>query len=246
MKPIIGFAGNGHLMENSAAAASIKGFKKITYTPGKTGDDPKDLNNCDIVYICPDRPSNTTPEAMVSLVLPHLRQDATLVIFCQVTPGFMKTIKWPRIRLYYQVETLRIKDAMDRALNPERIIIGSCDKAIDARFLSFLEVFNCPIIYMSYESAELAKIAINIYLAAQVSATNTLSEVADEIGANWNEIIPALQSDKRIGKEAYLQPGFGLSQHLERDLNTINQFEVNTSVTKAFLKHSEYRRKKAP
>ena len=29
MKPIVGFAGNGHLMEHSAAAAYAKGDKKV-------------------------------------------------------------------------------------------------------------------------------------------------------------------------------------------------------------------------
>ena len=48
-----------------------------------------------------------------------------LVIHCQVEPGFTRTIKWPREQLYYHVETLKVNDeAMDRALNPERIIVG--------------------------------------------------------------------------------------------------------------------------
>ena len=94
---------------------------------------------------------------------------------------------------------------------------------------------------MSYESAELAKIAINLYLAAQVCTTNTLVEVAEKIGANWNDIIPALQTDKRIGKDAYLKPGYGLGKHLTRDLETIIKIGDNTDVMKAFLKHAEYR-----
>ena len=45
------------------------------------------------------------------------------------------------------------------------------------------------------------------YLASSVSLTNTLAEISKNIGANWKEIIPTLQSDKRIGKDAYLKPG---------------------------------------
>lgn len=240
MKPVIGFAGTGHLMEHASAAAHVKGFKKIKFIPGKTGDSVTDLTECDIVYICPDRPSNCSPQQMVDLVLPHLKSDAILVIHCQVEPGFTRKIKWPNV--YYHVETLRMKDAMDRALNPEQIIIGCSCRVVDPRFLEFIESFNCPINYMSYEAAELTKIAINIYLAAQVSVTNTLSEIAEKIGADWNEIIPALQLDKRIGKEAYLQHGYGLSQHLERDLKTLISMEGNMDVIKAFLGHSEYRR----
>ncbi len=227
-------------MENASAAAYMKRFERRTYTPGKTGDHPSDLNICDIVYICPDRPSNSTPKSMVDFILPYLKSDAILVIYCQVTPGFTRQIKWPNV--YYHVETLRMKDAMERAINPDRIIIGSIDGAIDGLLLQYLRAYNCPILPMSYESAELAKIAINIYLAAQVSTTNTLCEVAETIGADWNEIIPALQSDARIGIEAYLHPGFGLSQHLERDLKEIHGIIDNTTVTDAFLEHSQYRR----
>lgn len=241
MKPIIGFAGNGHLMEFSATAAHVKGFERITYTPCKTGDSPEDLRKCDIVYICPDRPGNIEPQEMVDLVLPHLRKDAVLVIHCQVMPGFTRKVKWPPHQLFYHVETLKVNDeALGRALKPERIIVGG-DCGIHYRLLAFLESFNRPIIHMSYESAELTKIAINIYLASQVSTTNTLVEIAEKIGADWNDIIPALQLDKRIGKDAYLKPGYGLSKHLLRDLHAIHEIGGNTKITDAFLEHSEYR-----
>ena len=181
----------------------LRGFKRTTWTPGKPEIQLEDLRECDIVYICPDRPSNASPESMVASVLPHLREDSVLVIHCQVEPGFTRKVNWPKDHVYYHVETLRMSDAMERAVNPERIIIGG--EKIGSRLMQFLDAFNCPILLMSYESAELAKIAINLYLAAQVSATNTLSEIAEKIGANWNDIIPALQTDNRIGKEAYLQ-----------------------------------------
>ncbi len=220
-KPVIGFAGNGHLMQNANAAAHIKGFKTITWTPIKTGDYVGDLKECDIVYICPDRPSNIEPQKMVDLVLPHLREDAVLVIHCQVEPGFTRRVKWPSHLLYYHVETLKVTESTtDRALNPERIIIGSDGHAIDGRFVQYLNAYSCPILTMSYESAELAKIAINVYLAAQIEASNTLSKIAEKIGANWNEIIPALQTDKRIGQYAYLKPGT-LGQHLQRDVDLV-------------------------
>lgn len=236
MKPIIGFAGNGHLMQYAAAAAHIKGFERITYTPVKTGDSPEDLRKCDIVYICPDRPSNIEPQQMVDLVLPHLREDAVLVIHCQVEPGFTRSVNWPIV--HYHVETLKVNDeALKRALNPERIILGYREY-IDYRLYKFLSAFSCPIIEMSYESAELAKIALNIYLTAQVCTTNTLAAIADKIGANWNDIIPALQTDKRIGKDAYLKPGNGIGPHLMRDVKLINKIglekKIDIEVTKAF------------
>jgi UDP-glucose 6-dehydrogenase len=78
---------------------------------------------------------------------------------------------------------------------------------------------------MSYESAELAKIAINLYLSAQIDTTSTLVQVANSLGANWEHIIPALQTDKRIGLYAYLKPGNGYGPHIQRDVDWLAQYQ---------------------
>ena len=239
---IIGFCGMGHLGRYSNAAAIQKGFKTITYDFGKTGDLAEDLRQCDIVYISPDRPNHhVEPEVLVDVAIRHMNPDAVLVILCQVEPGFTRRVKWPKERLYYQVETLKVNDeAMERALNPERIIIGADNKKDwDGRYMTYIYAFTNRTIIMSYEEAELAKLSINIYLAAQVCVTNTLAAVARDIGANWEYIVPALTSDKRIGKDAYLKPGNGCGPHLERDLKQINKYDVDTSVTESLLRYSE-------
>ena len=118
---------------------------------------------------------------------------------------------------------------------PERFIIGSNDSldTLPDSINIFLKSFNCPILIMGYESAELSKIAINCYLASTLSITNTLSEISDSLGGKWNEIIPTLQLDKRIGEFAYLKPGLGISGgNIERDLATIQSigFKNNANV----------------
>jgi UDPglucose 6-dehydrogenase len=75
---------------------------------------------------------------------------------------------------------------------------------------------------MRYESAELAKISINICLVASISAANTLAEICEKIGADWSEIVPALRLDRRIGPYSYIVPGLGISGgNLERDLYSV-------------------------
>jgi UDPglucose 6-dehydrogenase len=100
---------------------------------------------------------------------------------------------------------------------------------------------------MRYESAELAKIAINIFLTASVTATNTLAEVCERIGADWTEIVPALQLDRRIGPHAYLSPGLGLAGgNLERDLATVQGLAAehgsDARIIDAYVANSRYRR----
>tara|TARA_B100001123_G_C15203117_1_gene984176 strand:- start:667 stop:1368 length:702 start_codon:yes stop_codon:yes gene_type:complete len=100
---------------------------------------------------------------------------------------------------------------------------------------------------MSYESAELAKISINCLLASSISTANTLAEICEKIGADWNEIIPALRLDKRIGEQSYIVPGLGLAGgNLERDLSTVielgDEFNCDTQVVESWISNSSYRK----
>jgi UDPglucose 6-dehydrogenase len=127
-------------------------------------------------------------------------------------------------RLFYQVETLVFGAAVERALHPERYIVGAArpDAPLPSPYRAWLDSFNCPVLVMRYESAELAKIAINCFLVSSVATTNTLAEVCEAVGAEWSEIAPALRLDRRIGPHAYLAPGLGIAGgNLERDLATV-------------------------
>ncbi len=199
--------------------------------------DKADLKECDVVYISPDVSTNDEGLSDLSLIndllassIDHLASSAVLVVLSQVPPGFTRNISYPKNQLFYQVETLVFGQALSRALNPERYIIGAntSDASLPAHYLTLLESFNCPVLKMSYESAELAKIAINCYLVSSVSTTNTLVEISKGVGANWLEIVPALKLDRRIGEYAYLMPGLGISGgNLERDLATLNNIGSN-------------------
>jgi UDPglucose 6-dehydrogenase len=103
------------------------------------------------------------------------------------------------------------------------------------------------VLLMRYESAELAKISINMFLVSSVSTTNTLAELCEAIGADWSEIVPALRLDKRIGQHAYLSPGLGIAGgNLERDLATVIRFAdergTDAGVVRAWLANSRHRR----
>jgi UDPglucose 6-dehydrogenase len=98
---------------------------------------------------------------------------------------------------------------------------------------------------MRYESAELAKIAINCFLVASVSTTNTLAELCERISADWSEIAPALRLDARIGQSAYLTPGLGIAGgNLERDLATVIRLGERegsaTGVIGAYVENSRH------
>ncbi len=203
-----------------------KNRKKIEFS-----SDFKRLKKCKIIFISQDVDTSSRGESNLNQIYKlifktkkYIQKKSIMVILSQLRPGFMRKIKFDRARLFYQIETLIFGKGVLRALSPERIIIGCYDKNKDLEksYRNYLIKFKCPIIKMNYESAELTKIAINIFLASNVTTTNVLAETCKKIGANWNEIKPALHLDARIGPKAYLRPGLGISGgNIERDISSL-------------------------
>lgn len=150
------------------------------------------------------------------------KTDGVLMFSSQVPPGFTRAL---RMDIYHMAETLRIKDARERALNPEQIIIGCEDptETLPQVLLNYAQAFKCPIRQVTWEEAEFSKIAINMRLARMVESTNELSEAAKRIpGVKWSHIAEILGCDKRIGVHSYLEPGdWRKSRHLLRDAQTL-------------------------
>jgi UDPglucose 6-dehydrogenase len=218
--------------------------------------DPAALAQCDLVYVAPDvpvQPDGTSDPAPVDALLAWARAavkpGCVLVVLSQVPPGFTRRRLAPGPALYYQVETLIFGRAVERALAPERFIVGCADPAapLPPALAAFLAAFACPILPMRFESAELAKISINLCLVAQLSITNTIAELCEGVGAEWGEIAPALRLDQRIGKHAYLGAGLGIGGgNLLRDVATARRLAAEAgsddAVLRAFEVNSRHRR----
>jgi UDPglucose 6-dehydrogenase len=214
------------------------------------------LADCDVVYVAPDIPtddkggSDLAPlEVLLDLAFAQARDDAVIVVLSQVPPGYTRARQRPGRQLYYQVETLIFGRAVERATRPERFLVGCPDpgRPLPAPLAEFLGAFGCPILPMRFESAELAKIAINCCLVAMVSTANTLAEICENIGADWSEIVPALRLDARIGPYSYLVPGLGIAGgNLERDLATVaslgDKHGTDVGIVRAWQQNSRYRR----
>jgi len=213
-----------------------------------------DLRSCDVVYIAPDVPTDDKGtsdlsgiRALIDEVISHLSPDAILVVLCQVPPGFTRNLPLPPHRLFYQVETLVFGRAVERATQPERFIVGCAEpkQPLPQAYRTVLESFGCPILPMRYESAELAKISINMCLVASIGVANTMAELCEQLGADWSEIVPALKLDRRIGQYSYLAPGLGIAGgNLERDLATVirlaDAHATDSGIVQAWLANSRH------
>lgn len=247
---------NGHFPVSEPGLEQLVAENRalVSYT-----DDVSALAACGLIFVALDiatdenNNSDLRPlEALLQKLFERASKNTTLVILSQVPPGFCRNL-YSRLRtdltLFYQVETLVFGNAVERAVHPERYMVGSAEpnSAIPDLYRQFLKAFNCPLLMMRYESAELCKIAINCFLVSSVTTSNTLAEVCEKIGADWSELVPALRLDSRIGPHAYLNAGLGIAGgNLERDLVTIRNLAAehgtDAGVVKAWQDNSTYRK----
>ena len=194
------------------------------------------LGQCDVVYVAVDVPTDDRGQSDLTAdqgdgrarLAARSAANGLLVILSQVPPGYTRASAACRpTRVYYQVETLVFGRAVERATKPERFIVGCADPRTPAarrRCRPSSKRSAARSCRWRYESAELAKISINLCLVASITVANTLAEVCERIGADWSDIVPALKLDRRIGPSAYLTPGLGIAGgNLERDLRTVMQ-----------------------
>ncbi len=214
---MIAFLGSSHAAQHLKEAAILKGLC--------VADDPRDAA---VIFVSEDTPTAADGHRDLAPIRELLQQaviyGVPIVLTSQVPPGFTRSLGLTHI--YHQAETLRIKDAMERALSPDYIVVG-CPTyqsygLLPQAYRIYLEAFDCEVQIVQWEDAEFSKIAVNMFLAAQVDTTNRLAQAAKRAGANWWFVAEVLKLDKRIGPHAYLTPGrWQDSSHLLRDHVTI-------------------------
>jgi UDPglucose 6-dehydrogenase len=108
-------------------------------------------------------------------------------------------------------EFLKEGAAIEDFMKPDRIVVGT-DNPRTAELLKALYApFNRSherVIVMDVRSAELTKYAANAMLATKISFMNELSNLAERLGADIEQVRNGIGSDSRIGY-AFIYPGCG-------------------------------------
>jgi len=208
--------------------------KKIKFTSNLL-----DLKDCDFIFLSYDTPVDNNDNSDISILknsindLKKILKDNSIIIISSQLPvstsfSLRKVLKKYNntLDISYSPENLRLGDAINCYLNPERIILGTADEITKNKCISLFKniVKKENIITMSLESAELVKHGINSFLATSIVFSNHLSDIASEHGANIKDIIKGIKSDNRIGEKSYLSPGIGFSGGtLGRDLKILSK-----------------------
>lgn len=212
--------------------------------------DPKDaISNKKYLFVTYDVPVNDNDQIETgvidrtfSLIAGHISPNTTVVISSQIPIGTSRKLlkllqkKEPSTNIIYFPENLRLGNAFESFLKPERIVIGSNKTDISDQFEKDFSVLFCPVIKISLESAEMVKHALNSYLAMMISFSSEFSDLSEILGANMNEVVLALKSEKRISKFAPINPGLGFSGGtLGRDIQTLRSLGKKNNYSTTLL-----------
>lgn len=189
-----------------------------------SSDSEHSLAQASIIWICFDTPVNSNDEADVEWVREQLnairyavQPDTLILISSQVPVGFTRTIEkdWlrenPSLQFAYSPENLRLGQALASFRVPERVVIGLGKTCEADRLVQLFKPYTENVIFMSLESAELTKHAINAFLAMSVAYANEVGRICERIGANSREVEKGLRSEPRIGERAYVSAGLSIA-----------------------------------
>ena len=187
-----------------------------------TSDMATACQDAEVLWVTFDTPVDDDDVADINFVLNQVKSavmllsDGALVLISSQLPvgsiaileDFAKeNVPNKHIGFASSPENLRLGKALNVFLHPDRIIVGA--RTVEDRIV--LEKLFSPITekieWMSTESAEMTKHAINAFLATSVTFANEIAAICELVGADAKEVERGLKSESRIGPKAYLSPG---------------------------------------
>jgi UDPglucose 6-dehydrogenase len=175
--------------------------------------------SCDIAFLCVPTPQGEDGSADLSYVQRAAEEIAAVLPFeaivvnkSTVPVGSTKVVeqalKRPDVKVVSNPEFLREGSAVQDFLKPDRVVVGSDDQAAAMKVASLYDGLSTRVIITDPASAETIKYAANAFLATKLSFINAIAAICEGVGADINDVVVGMGSDKRIG-ENFLRPGPG-------------------------------------
>ena len=180
------------------------------------------VSGADVLWVTFDTPVDEDDEPdvgfvveRVKLTFPHLQPGATVLLSAQLPAGTTRALEdayaeaHPErdVAFAYSPENLRLGKAIESFTHPDRVVVGVGSPAQRERLGRLFAPVTDRIEWMSVESAEMTKHAINAFLATSVAFANEVAVICEQVGADAREVECGLKTETRIGPGAYVRPG---------------------------------------
>jgi len=180
------------------------------------------LEGAEVLWVAFDTPVDSEDQADVAFVksqiqsvLPFLSDGAVVLVSSQMPVGSIRALEaFARQNLRQKnlcfacsPENLRLGKALDVFLKPDRIVVGVRNDRTRQILGKLLSPITDKVEWMSVESAEMTKHAINAFLATSVTFANEIAAICELVGADAKEVERGLKTEARIGPKAYVSPG---------------------------------------
>ena len=177
------------------------------------------VKNCEVAFLCVPTPQGEAGSADLSYVQRASEEISAALPFEAIvvnkstvpvgsTKVVEKALKRPDVKVVSNPEFLREGSAVQDFLKPDRVVVGSDDQAAAMKVASLYDGLSTRVIITDPASAETIKYAANAFLATKLSFINAIAAICEGVGADINDVVVGIGSDKRIG-ENFLRPGPG-------------------------------------
>jgi UDPglucose 6-dehydrogenase len=147
-------------------------------------------------------------------------------------------------------EFLREGAAIQDFKHPDRIVVGADDeraRKLMTEIYRPLYLNRAPMLFTSRRSAELIKYAANAFLATKITFINEMADLAEEVGADIQEVARGVGLDNRIGgKFLHAGPGFGGScfpKDARALIKTAQDHNVSMRIVEAVITANDIRKR---
>lgn len=156
--------------------------------------------------------------AALSAIVAVAERPIEIGVISTVLPGTVRSALLPVVAphsLVYCPQFVAMGTVARDLCYPEFTLLGYANgAAAEARpqrvrgVLEGLRAQAAPILEMSYESAELAKVAYNTFVTAKITVANVVQQMAQLAGASADDVFAVLRSaGQRLASASYLGPG---------------------------------------
>jgi UDPglucose 6-dehydrogenase len=193
------------------------------------GTDLAEVADAEVHFICVGTPQCADDSAGADLTFlwqvaeglaPHLRRPCLVVGKSTVPVGTAGRLRdmlqqaaavGTGVEVAWNPEFLREGHAVADSMLPDRLVLGvesdEADQVLRDLYRPLLSA-GVPVVRTDLATAELAKVAANVMLAARLSLVNLLAEVCEAADADVADLVTILGRDPRIGPD-FLAPGLG-------------------------------------